>query len=119
MAGPEPTPAAMQTRRPAPWPGLRRAALAVAGFGLLAGCYAPAPSAHAVLLVAPNGDLSFDGRPVTPPGLQAAIEGARVPHKELVVEIHASPQAPMARVEQAVAAVKASHAHVAFAAAEP
>lgn len=86
---------------------------------IASGCYQPPSSDHAVLDVSPAGELTFQGRHVERPDLQAAIEALVVKDRALVVEIHASPQAPIALLEELVGKAKAAHAVVAFAAAKP
>lgn len=83
---------------------------------LASGCYQPPSSAHAVLTVSPAGELKFQGRAVERQDLQATIEAATPKERALVVEIHASPMAPVARLEEVVGIAKAAHAVVAFAA---
>ncbi len=96
---------------------IRTCALALA-LGL-AGCYQPPSSEHTRLEISPAGELAFQGKAVERSALRAAIEAAAVNGRGLVVEIHASPQAPMALVEEAVAQAKAAHAVVSFGAASP
>lgn len=86
---------------------------------MLAGCYMPAHKAHAALAVAADGTLAFGGQPVAADALQAAVAARVRAEPSLVVEISASPQADLARVRVAVAAVRAAHAQVAFAGATP
>ena len=97
---------------------LLRALLSSLAFALIAsGCYQPPASDHAALYVSPTGELTLQGQPVERALLQSAIEALVIRGRVLVVEIHASPQASIAVVEEAVGKAKAAHAVVAFAAA--
>jgi len=96
---------------------LRACALALALS--LAGCYQPPASEHTRLEISPAGELAFQGKPVDRAALRATIEAAAMNGRVLVVEIHASPQAPMALVEEAVSQAKAAHAVVSFGSASP
>lgn len=85
----------------------------------LAGCYQPPASEHTRLEISPAGEMAFQGKPIERAALRTTIEAAAVNGRTLVVEIHASPQAPIALVEEAVAQAKAAHAVVSFGAASP
>ncbi len=98
-------------------PSLRAAAAAL--LLALAGCYQPPASEHTRLDISPAGELAFQGKPVERAALRTTIQAAAVNGRTLVVEIHASPQAPMTVVEEAVAQAKAAHAVVSFGAAAP
>ncbi len=94
--------------------------LALLGVMLVAsGCYQAPTSDHAILTVSQSGELNLQGRAVERQGLQAAIEAATAKNRTLVVEIHASPQAPVAVLEEVVGKAKAAHAVVAFAGETP
>ncbi len=92
---------------------LRRAALMLAL--PLAGCYMPPPAPHAVVHVSAQGEYTLDGKPVAPGELEAAVAARAASAPKLVVEIHASPEADVAVVEEAVQAIRRAHARVAFA----
>ena len=92
----------------------RLAALAAAA--ALAGCYMPGAQRHAELHVAADGSYRFNGHAVTAPALGAAIAAVKRPGSDLVVQIEPSSSADLGAVRQAVEAVKAAHARVAFAA---
>ena len=87
-------------------------AAALAG---LAGCYVPAPAAHAVLEVSTSGGYVLDGRAVALAGLPAALAAAKAKSTALVVEIHASSQVSVDAINAAVHAAAQAHARVAFA----
>lgn len=86
---------------------------------LVAGCYQPASSDHAVLKVSAAGELILQGRPAERQDLRAAIEAATPRNRTIVVEIQASPKAPVALLEDVVGKAKSAHAVVAFAAEHP
>lgn len=81
----------------------------------LAGCYVPAPAAHAVLEVSTSGGYVLDGRAVALPELPAALAAATAKSTALVVEIHASSHASVDAINAAVHAAALAHARVAFA----
>jgi hypothetical protein len=91
-------------------------ALAVTG---VAGCYVPKPVAHAALKISPEGGYTLAGQAVLAGDLTQAIEAAKPPNGELVVQLEFAPTTDAAAVRAAVAAVTAAHARVAFAGRMP
>jgi hypothetical protein len=90
-----------------------------AALTLVAGCYVPAPAAHAVLQIPAAGDYVLDGVAVEPAGLPGALEARHAQAPSLLLEIHASPQASSASINAAVSAARRAHVRVAFAAGSP
>lgn len=90
-------------------------ACVVVGVALLAAaCSPPAPAHHLSLKVASSGAYDWQGQPKTADELPPAIEDAKRAHANLVIELDADPQAPMAAVSQAVQALRAGKVTVAF-----
>ena len=81
----------------------------------LPGCYMPRPVTHAKLQIAADGALRFNGAPVAASDLQALVEKARPSGAPLVGQIEVVPNPDLTPVRQAVSAIKAAHATVAFA----
>jgi biopolymer transport protein ExbD len=89
----------------------------------LTACYQPAPVAHADLRVTAQGDYRLDGAPVSAEQLRERVMAVKAEKAaraggagsgDLVVTIEPAPEADVARVRQAVDAVKQAQARVAF-----
>ena len=94
-----------------------RAALAalVVGLGTLGGCYAPSAVVHAELSIAANGAHTLNGQAIAPEALASTLQ-ALVAQKQLaIMDIHASPQVPVAVIQRATEAAKQARIRVSFA----
>ncbi len=80
----------------------------------LAGCYLPKPVNHAELRISSEGQYAFNGLPVQPQNLQLALDAAKRPGQDLIVQIEAAPTANLVFVRRAIDTVKLAHARVAF-----
>ncbi len=88
----------------------------LAGAGLfLSACHVPDATAHSVLQISAAGALTLDGTPVSSEQLGQALAARQSGAPGVLVELRASPQADIAQVKAAVAAVEHAHARVAFA----
>jgi hypothetical protein len=74
----------------------------------------PHPVAHAMLHIAADGSMELDQSPVSLVDLGAAIQRRKVTAPDLLVEIHASPQAAIAVVEGALHTVVTAHARLSY-----
>jgi hypothetical protein len=93
-------------------------ALAALGLslGALGGCdHAPPPPVpHAMLHIAADGSMALDNSPVSLVDLGAAIQRRKLTAPDLLVEIHASPQAAIGVVEGALHTVVSVHARLSY-----
>ena len=74
----------------------------------------PPPVAHAHLHVQADGQLTLDQQPVALTDLADQLRTRVGSQPNLMVEVHASPQADLTRVQAATAAIRAAHARLAF-----
>jgi hypothetical protein len=97
-------------QHPLPWLSVSLLALFVSG------CDMPAPpvSTHAKLHIAANGAMELDHQPVAPEALLTQLQARTAQTPEVLVEIHASPQADMAVIKGAIATIKQAHARLSF-----
>jgi biopolymer transport protein ExbD len=95
-------------------PRLTTLLLACAGL-FLSACHVPDATAHSVLQISAAGALTLDGAPVSHEQLNNALVARQGTAPGVLVEVRASPQADIAQVKGAVAAVELAHARVAFA----
>ena len=95
-------------------PRLTTLVLACAGL-FLSACHVPDATAHSVLQISAAGALTLDGAPVSHEQLNNALVARQSAAQGVLVEVRASPQADIAQVKAAVAAVELAHARVAFA----
>jgi len=80
----------------------------------LTGCYLPKPVTHARLTISVDSQLAFNGAPLAADALARALDAAKPPGHDLVVQIDAAPGADLRLVRSAVDAVTLAHARVAF-----
>jgi biopolymer transport protein ExbD len=89
--------------------------LLAASIATLAACHVPPPVARSVLHIAATGDITLDGKVVGASELQAALEARKAASSELEVEVRASPDANITRVQAAIESSKRAHVRVSFA----
>lgn len=86
---------------------------------VLAGCYVPTPTTHAVLQVPAVGSYVLDGVVVEPTDLARVLAARQAQAPLLLLEIHASAQASSTSINTAVEAAKKAHLRIAFAGGPP
>lgn len=80
----------------------------------LCGCEPPQPAPHAVLTVDETGRLNWRNQPLEASKLAEAVKQARDSNGNLVVEVDASPKAPIAVVQQTVQVMREAKVTLAF-----
>lgn len=102
--------------QPAEWFNTRRALPGLlAALCALAGCYAPSAVVHAQLDIAASGAFTLDGQAVAPEALAPKLQSLVATRQLAIMDIHASPQVPMAVIHQATEAAKQARIRVSFA----
>jgi biopolymer transport protein ExbD len=81
----------------------------------LGACYAPAPKARADLAISQAGAYTLNGKPVTASELGAALATLTASSPAFMLQIRASPLAPIDAVSAAVGLARQVKAGVAFA----
>ena len=81
----------------------------------LTACYAPEPKARAELAIAQTGAYTLNAKPVTASELGAALAAHTAASPAFMLQIRASPLAPIASVSTAVGLARQARAGVAFA----
>ena len=102
---------------PTPVPFKRFLAVLVlaAAVAALGACHVPPPVARSTLHIAATGEMTLDGKMVAPSELQAALEARKAASSELEVEVRASPDANINRVQAAIESSRRAHVRVSFA----
>lgn len=86
-----------------------------AAVAALGACHVPPPVTRSVLRITATGDITLDGEVLAPVELVAALKARKLARSELEVEVRASPDADMSRVQAVIESTKLAHVRVSFA----
>jgi biopolymer transport protein ExbD len=89
--------------------------LLAAAVAVLGACHVPPPVVRSVLHITATGDVTLDGKAIAPAELQAALAARKAASTELEVEVRASAQADISRVQAVIASAKHAQVRVSFA----